>query len=94
MKRESHTINRCLEIATCLVAIAFSLMASPAAAQETSPSTSVLITNVRILDGESGRLREGMSVLTENNKIAKSITAPGHATVIDGGGRTLMPGMI
>jgi imidazolonepropionase-like amidohydrolase len=38
-----------------------------------------------------------MSVLVENNlvtRVASSINAPGGATVIDGGGRTLIPGLI
>ena len=62
------------------------------------PKPQVLITNVNIFDGKSDTLAEGMSVLVEGNlikKIAKGdINAGDGATVIDGGGRTLMPGLI
>ncbi|WP_455389281.1 amidohydrolase family protein [Petrachloros mirabilis] len=59
--------------------------------------TRTLITNVRIFDGEHETLADGMSVMVEGNKIAriaKSIQAPAGATVIDAGGRVLMPGLI
>jgi imidazolonepropionase-like amidohydrolase len=65
------------------------------AADEAKPQ--ILITNVNIFDGKSDKLAEGMSVLLEGNLIktisADTIEADG-ATVIDGGGRTLMPGLI
>jgi len=56
----------------------------------------IVIQKVNIFDGKSDKLVAGMSVLVEGNKIskiAKSIEAPQGATVIDGGGRTLMPGL-
>jgi imidazolonepropionase-like amidohydrolase len=62
-----------------------------------SEQSAVLIKGVRIFDGTSPELPEGMSVLVEGStiaKIAKSIEAPAGTTVIDGGGRTLMPGII
>jgi len=73
--------------------------APQAAATETAAAKppAVLIKNVNIFDGKNEKLGQGMSVLVEGNKIskiAKSITAPKDATVIDGGGRTLMPGLI
>ena len=58
-----------------------------------------LFTNVRIFDGTPHASRAG-SVLVEGNRIARvaygdeAITAPADAQVIDGGGRTLMPGMV
>jgi len=58
-----------------------------------------LFTNVRIFDGTPHASRAG-SVLVEGNRIARvvygddPITAPAAAQVIDGGGRTLMPGMV
>jgi len=67
------------------------------AAQDAEPKQSTLITNANIFDGEHERLATGMSVLVEGNKItkiAKSIPAPAGATVIDGGGRTMIPGLI
>ncbi|WP_455389663.1 amidohydrolase family protein, partial [Petrachloros mirabilis] len=60
-------------------------------------SETMLFQNVNIFDGQNEKLAEGMSVLVEGNKIskiAKSIQAPAGATVIDGGGRTLIPGLI
>lgn len=57
----------------------------------------IFLQNVNIFDGESETLAMGMNVLIEDNKISKigaSIQAPAGATVIDGGGRTLMPGII
>lgn len=85
-------VTRALASAACLVALAL-----PTTAQETESAQSVLITNARIFDGKSDKLTESMSVLVEGNKInqiAKSITAPQDATVIDAKGRTLMPGFI
>ena len=57
----------------------------------------VLFTNVHVFDGISKKRIEDASVLVEGNKIKtvsrKGIDAP-DATVIDGGGRTLLPGFI
>ncbi len=74
------------------IAIAFS---SLALAQDEAP-TLTLFTNVHIFDGVSEERLAG-NVLVEGNLIkqvsAAAISAPG-ATVIDGGGGTLMPGLI
>lgn len=62
--------------------------------------TGVLFTNVNIFDGENHSLHQGRNVLVVGNKIhtisARAITVPADVTVtrIDGGGRTLMPGLI
>ena len=58
----------------------------------------VLFTNVRILDG-SGQNPFSGSVLVQGNRIrqvgrSRAALAPGNATVIDGAGATLMPGMV
>ena len=58
----------------------------------------ILFTNVRILDG-SGTLPYTGSVLVQGNRIRQvgrstAPMAPGGATVIDGAGATLMPGMV
>ena len=78
---------------TCaLFAVAFS---SLALAQDDAPKQT-LFTNVQIFDGISEERMAG-NVLVEGNLIkqvsAEPISAAG-ATVIDGGGRTLMPGLI
>ena len=75
-------------------ALAFS---ATAAAQDEKPKPQILFTNVNIFDGNSDKLAEGMSVLVEGNlikKVAKGKIDADGAKVIDGGGRTLMPGLI
>ena len=50
-----------------------------------------------MFNGKSANLTASTSVLVVGNKIAKigsDIAVPGNALVIDGGGRTLMPGLI
>ncbi|MXU66063.1 metal-dependent hydrolase family protein [Oceanomicrobium pacificus] len=71
------------------------LAASMASAQdEALPQT--LFTNVHVFDGVNEARIENASVLVEGNLIKEistdGIDAP-NATMIDGGGRTLMPGM-
>jgi imidazolonepropionase-like amidohydrolase len=66
-------------------------------AQEKSVKSVILITNASIFDGKSDALKNGMSVLIEDNlikQVGTSIKAPEGATVIDAGGRTLTPGFI
>jgi imidazolonepropionase-like amidohydrolase len=60
-------------------------------------TTDTLFTNVRILDG-SGQLPYSGSVLVQGNRIRQvgrstAPISPGNATLIDGAGATLMPGM-
>jgi imidazolonepropionase-like amidohydrolase len=54
--------------------------------------------NVRIFDGVSDELREGLQVIIEGNAIKAIETAgtplPQNATIIDGAGGVLMPGLI
>ena len=55
-----------------------------------------LFTNVNVFDGFADELAMNTDVLVEGNhivEVGENISAPG-ATVIDGGGRTLMPGLI
>ena len=57
----------------------------------------VLFQNVNIFDGEHEKRIEKANVLVEGNLIKTVSTekiAAGDATVIEGGGRTLMPGLI
>lgn len=82
--------------------VAASVLASTGAiaAQSAEPPTAVLIENVRIFDGQSARLSGPSNVLVVGNVItsisAQPIAAPTGAQVtrIQGGGRTLMPGLI
>ncbi|MGH7104067.1 MAG: amidohydrolase family protein [Acetobacteraceae bacterium] len=58
----------------------------------------VMFTNVRLFDGKSDVLRDGLHVLVESNRIKAVVAgnhpAPDGAHVIDCGGRVLMPGLI
>ncbi|GAB3714425.1 amidohydrolase family protein [Spirosoma flavus] len=65
--------------------------------QPTPPAGPVLLTNGNLVDVETGKVREGMSLLIENGlirKIGKRITPPTGATVVDATGKWLMPGLI
>ena len=83
-----------------ILALAFLLacMAHPAAvigAQE-KPKLQILFTNVNVYDGVTPQLMMDANVLVEGNLIAEVSTDPIEAegaTVIDGGGRTLTPGL-
>jgi len=71
--------------------------ADGAGADQAPTPAPILLQNVRIFDGTSDRLSGPSSVLVRGGIIkkvsAQSISAEG-ARVIDGGGRTLMPGLI
>ena len=71
------------------------LMAGAAAAQ--APGE-VLFRNVRVFDGQSDRLTAPTSVLVRGNRIAAIgpavVSATTGATIVEGEGRTLMPGLI
>src|SRR5262245_63284724 len=71
---------------------------SPSIACNTCPVT--LFSNVRIFDGKSDKLSAPTNVLVRGNKIEKISSQPiptdrrADTALIDGGGRTLMPGLI
>lgn len=59
----------------------------------------ILIRDVQLIDGTGMAARPGMSVLIENGRIVRvapsaDLTDTGDATVIDGRGKTLMPGLV
>src|SRR5262247_95652 len=74
--------------------------ALPLAAQNPASEPVTLFQNVRIFDGKSGTLSAPSHLLVRGNKIEKISTTPlpvdrkADTVVIDGGGRTLMPGLI
>ncbi len=71
-------------------------MLSTSAYAQDEATGKILITNVNVWDGTSDGLANDQSVLVENNlikQVGANISAP-DATVIDGGGRTLIPGLI
>lgn len=69
-------------------------------AAEPAPSKLTLISNVDIFDGENKKLLKNMHVLVKDNLIETVSDEPlaviqtTNVTMIDGGGRTLMPGLI
>ena len=73
------------------------VLRAPAGATEAEQPPRVLFTNVHVFDGVNEKRIGNANVLVEGNMItavsAGPIPADG-ATVIDGGGRTLMPGLI
>jgi imidazolonepropionase-like amidohydrolase len=75
------------------------LAAGPASAQE-APKSVAIFSNVRIFDGKSDGLSTPSHVRVRGNIIEKISTTPISAdrradtVLIDGGGRTLMPGLI
>jgi hypothetical protein len=83
---------------TSYLAIGF-LTASVALAQDVQP-TFVLFQNVRIFDGKGSALSVPSNVLVRGNKIERISAAPiqvehsAIVTTVNGGGRTLMPGLI
>jgi imidazolonepropionase-like amidohydrolase len=97
--RETSFMNE-LKTALAVGILAAALVAGsppPAGAQNNAP-TQILFTNVNVWDGTGDKLAKGMNVLVEGNLIkavsARPIDAGSDAQVIDGGGRTLMPGLI
>ena len=71
------------------------LIASIASAQEDAPAQT-LFTDVRVWDGTSDGLTDSTNVLVVDNlihSIGPDVTGE-NAVIIDGGGRTLMPGLI
>ena len=85
-------------LAQVALVAAFTLTA--AAQQGDAPKSVTLFSNVRIFDGKKGELSAPSNVLVRGNRIEKISTAPiptdrrADTVVIDGGGRTLMPGLI
>jgi imidazolonepropionase-like amidohydrolase len=86
-------------IKSIALAAAVCSIAGPATAQSTATGTT-LFRNVRIFDGTGTALSAPSDVLVRGNRIERISSAttapdanPGDV-VIDGGGRTLMPGMI
>jgi len=83
-------------LARGILAVGILCVSLQANAQDDAPKQT-LLTNVNVFDGHADELATGMNVLVEGNLIKQvseeAINAPG-AAVIDGGGRTLLPGFI
>ena len=90
MQSREHHMKLLVSVFTLL------LLSGAAFAQDAAPNQ-VLFTNVNIFDGKSEKLITGRDVLVENNlikAIGRNVEAEEGATVIDGNGRTLLPGFI
>jgi len=85
-------------LATLLTGMLMGLMlAVPAMAADKAPVARTLFTHVNVFDGEHEKLIGNANVLIEGNLIKQVSTqeiAADGATVIDGKGHTLMPGLI
>jgi imidazolonepropionase-like amidohydrolase len=83
-------------LVAALCGLSLMLQSARAADEKELPQT--LFQNVNIFNGTEDKLYENHQVLVEGNLIkaisASEIETRDGATVIDGGGRTLMPGMI
>jgi len=81
-------------IAASLLALA---LVPPSGALADEPPMPILFTNVNVWDGESPTLLENANVVVTGNMITAVSDEPlavANARIIDGGGRTLMPGLI
>jgi imidazolonepropionase-like amidohydrolase len=80
-----------------LVAAVLLILCASAIAQ---PETTTLFQNVRVFDGKSGTVSAASNVLIKGNIIARvsmadiTVDPQAGATIIAGGGRVLMPGLI
>jgi imidazolonepropionase-like amidohydrolase len=85
-------------LASALLTCVLILSASVASAQQ-GPAAVTLFNNVRVFDGKSTALSEPTNVLVRGNLIERISPAPiavdrsATTRIIDGGGRTLMPGL-
>lgn len=103
MRRSYRHCHCAVTLATALIAA----IAAPVATAQTTATAAdaatpaVLFRDVRVFDGKRGSLSAPTDVLVTGNTIARIATAPiagpdlpAGTTVIDGKGRTLMPGLI
>ena len=83
---------------TASVAELQAAQAQPAGPPNAAPAPTTLFKNVRIFSGTGDSLSAASNVLVKGNRIARistsDIAPEAGTTVIDGGGRTLMPGLI
>ena len=82
------------QLAACTVLALFLTSEATLAQEDPMP---ILFTNVNVWDGRSDALLEGANVVVTGNLITAVSQEPlsvANAQIIDGGGRTLMPGLI
>jgi imidazolonepropionase-like amidohydrolase len=87
-----------MKIKKTSAALLCSSIALSACAEEVTAIPKTIFKNVNVFNGTDNKLIKGCNVVVENNVIndacAKSVKAAKGDTVIDGKGRTLMPGLI
>ncbi len=97
-QRISADLSRRGFIAGATASVASLGLFSSAKAAPQAPARPILFTNVRLFDGTSSGLRDGLYLLVEGTRIkAVGNGAPGTpegARVINCGGRVIMPGLI
>jgi len=92
MRPMSEILLQALFVIVCLIA--------PSVRAQDGPRPAILFENVRIFEGKGSALSAPSNVLVQGNKIERISTAPisvdeaVELQVIQGGGRTLMPGLI
>lgn len=93
----SHLLKSAIALAGGITAVVPTLSL---AAEPVAPSLVTLFQNVRIFDGKNGELSAPTQVLVRGNKIEKISAQPipadhrADAVIVNGSGRTLMPGLI
>lgn len=93
-------LNRAVALSVLLLGISHAAPAQEAPRATASGGAVTLFRNVRVFDGKSTSLSEPTNVLVRGNQIERISadpppTDPSVTTVlVDGGGRTLMPGLI
>lgn len=89
----SHSMKKTIILAAVMTMILMAFTQQVLAAEEAPQQ--VLFKNVNVFNGTENKLYEGLNVLITGNKIdkiGKGVAGRPDATVIDGEGRTLMPG--
>jgi len=91
-------MRRMFRVLSALAVAWLAVVAVPAnALGQEEASGQILITNINVFDGRTDGLAMGQDVLVEGNlikEIGGDVQARGDAIVIEGNGRTLMPGLI
>jgi imidazolonepropionase-like amidohydrolase len=78
------------------ILMSLTMAVNAAKAQEGQAIYEILFKNVNVFDGKNEKLINNINVLVAGNLIkdfGKELDVNKYATIIDGGGRTLMPGL-
>jgi imidazolonepropionase-like amidohydrolase len=89
--------NRNQSLRNCLTVILTVLFCGNVFAQDEEQPNRIMFTNVNVFNGVSENLEMNTNVLVEGNlvkSIGSTISLPEGTEIIDGEGRTLMPGLI